>query len=30
MLSNGIKVDEIYSEIASGLNEDRPELNRLI
>ena len=30
MLSNGIKVDEIYSEIASGLNEDRQELNRLI
>lgn len=30
MLSNGIKVDEIYSEIASGLNEDRQELNKLI
>lgn len=30
MLSNGIKVDEIYSEIASGLNEDRQELIRLI
>ena len=30
MISNGIKVDEIYSEIASGLNEDRKELNRLI
>lgn len=30
MISNGIKVDEIYSEIASGLNEDRKELNRLV
>ena len=30
MLSNGIQVDEIYSEIASGLNDDRKELNRLI
>ena len=30
MISNGIKVDDIYSEIASGLNEDRKELARLI
>lgn len=30
MISNGIKVDEIYSEISSGLNEDRKELSRLI
>lgn len=30
MISNGINVDEIYSEIASGLNENRKELNRLI
>lgn len=30
MISNGIKVDDIYSEIASGLNEDRKELSRLI
>lgn len=30
MLSNGIKVDAIYSEIGSGLNEDRIELNRLL
>lgn len=30
MISNGIKVDDIYSEIASGLNENRRELSRLI
>ena len=30
MISNGIKVDDIYSEIASGLNENRKELSRLI
>ena len=30
MISNGIKVDDIYSEISSGLNEDRKELARLI
>lgn len=30
MLSNGIKVDDIYFEIASGLNENRKELSRLI
>lgn len=30
IISNGVKVDEIYSEMASGLNEDRKELNRLI
>ena len=30
MISNGIKVDDIYAEIASGLNEDRKELSRLI
>ena len=30
ILSNGIKVDDIYFEIASGLNENRKELSRLI
>ena len=30
MISRGIKVDDIYSEIASGLNENRKELSRLI
>lgn len=30
MISKGIKVDDIYSEIASGLNENRKELSRLI
>ena len=30
MISSGIKVDDIYSEIASGLNENRKELSRLI
>ena len=30
MLSKGIKPDEIYSEIASGLNDNRKELNRLL
>lgn len=30
MISNGIKVDDIYSEIASALNENRNELSRLI
>lgn len=30
MLSHGIQVDDIYSEIASGLNENRKELSRLI
>ena len=29
-ISNGIIVDEIYSEIASGLNDSRKELNRLL
>lgn len=30
MLSNGIKPDKIYKEIASGMNENRKELNLLI
>lgn len=30
MISKGIKVDDIYSEIASGLNENRKELSRLL
>ena len=30
MISSGIRVDDIYSEIASGLNENRKELSRLI
>lgn len=30
MLSKGIQPDEIYSEIASGLNDNRNELNRLL
>ena len=30
MLSKGIQPDEIYSEIASGLNDNRKELNRLL
>ena len=30
MLSNGIKPDNVYKEIASGLNEDRLQLNLLI
>lgn len=30
MISKGIKVDDIYSEMGSGLNEDRKELSRLI
>ena len=30
MISSGIKVDDIYAEIASGINEDRKELSRLI
>ena len=30
MISRGIKVDDIYAEIASGINEDRNELSRLI
>lgn len=29
-LSNGIQLDEIYKEIASGMNDNRKELNRLI
>lgn len=29
-LSNGIQPDEIYKEIASGMNDNRKELNRLI
>lgn len=29
-ISNGITVGEIYSEIASGLNDNRKELNRLL
>lgn len=30
MLSNGITVDEVYSDIASGLNERRTDFNRLL
>ena len=30
MISNGITVDEIYSDIASGLNENRTNFNRLL
>lgn len=30
MLSKGIDINEIYSEIASGLNDNRKELNRLL
>lgn len=30
MLSNGIKPDEIYSDIASGMNENRKEFNNLL
>lgn len=30
MISNGIRIDDIYSEIASGLNENRKELSRLM
>ena len=30
MLSNGSKIDKIYSDIASGLNENRTGLNSLI
>lgn len=29
-LSNGITIDKIYKEIASGMNENRTELNNLI
>lgn len=29
-ISNGIIIDEVYSEIASGLNDNRKELNRLL
>lgn len=30
MLSNGILVDEIYSDIASGMNEKRKQFNELM
>ena len=30
MLSNGIKADEIYSDIASGMNEDRKQFSKLL
>ena len=30
MLSNGIKADEIYSDIASGMNEDRKQFEKLL
>lgn len=30
MISNGIKVSDVYKDIASGLNDDRKDLNRLI
>lgn len=30
MIKNGIKVDKIYKEIASGMNENRKEFNNLI
>lgn len=30
MLSNGVEANAIYSEIASGMNENRKELNKLI
>ena len=30
MLSNGIKADEIYSDIASGMNEDRKQFFKLL
>jgi predicted site-specific integrase-resolvase len=30
MVSNGIKVDEVYSDIASGMNAERKEFNRLL
>lgn len=30
MIANGIKPDQVYSEIASGINDNRPELNKLI
>lgn len=30
IISNGIKVDEIYSDIASGMNESRKDFNELL
>ena len=30
MLANGISPDAVYSEIASGINDNRPELNKLL
>ena len=30
MLSNGSKIDKVYSDVASGLNENRTSLNSLI
>jgi predicted site-specific integrase-resolvase len=30
MISNGIKPDEIFEEVASGMNENRSQLNKLI
>lgn len=30
MISNGVKVSDVYKDIASGLNDDRKDLNRLI
>jgi putative resolvase len=29
-INNGLIVNEVYSEIASGLNDDRPKLNKLL
>lgn len=30
MLNNGIKPDNIYSDIASGMNENRKQFNQLL
>lgn len=30
MISNGVRVSDIYKDVASGLNDDRKDLNRLI
>lgn len=30
MLANGISPDAVYSEIASGINDNRPQLNKLL
>lgn len=30
LLNNGIKIDDVYSDIASGMNEDRKQLNELM